>query len=125
MADELSISASTAYSKSLTAGTLKVPSLAVSGQVDVATAAVVDLITVAPVAGGIIAAADFGGMAGYLFVQNLGPTNYIEVGLATGTYTVAKLLAGEFMLLRMNSWADLALRANTAECNVIVRVFSL
>uniref|UniRef100_A0A6M3IZP3 Uncharacterized protein n=1 Tax=viral metagenome TaxID=1070528 RepID=A0A6M3IZP3_9ZZZZ len=53
------------------------------------------------------------GTPGYIFLKNLDPTNYIEIGL-TGSYTI-KLKAGEVTLFRL-AGASVYAKANTAAC---------
>lgn len=50
---------------------------------------------------------------GYALFLNLDGTNYVELGKATGVYSV-KLKAGEFALLRLDSWSTIYAKANTA-----------
>jgi len=54
------------------------------------------------------------GTPGYIFLKNMDSTNYTEVGVTTGVYTV-KLKAGEIALYRHDGAAILA-KANTAAC---------
>lgn len=57
---------------------------------------------------------------GYAYFRNLGPTNYVELGTASGTVTFvtfAKLKAGEASIVRLGTTAPLA-RANTAGVNL-------
>lgn len=53
---------------------------------------------------------------GYIWLKNLGPTNYVEFG-SDGTLYPLKLKVNEFALLRWNA-AALHAKANTAACNV-------
>lgn len=58
------------------------------------------------------------GDAGIAFVQNLDPTNFVEVGFETGVYPV-KLLAGQFALIPLApETSSLFLKANTSACDV-------
>jgi hypothetical protein len=59
---------------------------------------------------------------GYCFIQNLGPTNYVEWGFATTVYG-GRLKAGEIAVFRFNPGAALFMKANTAACKVIVKAF--
>jgi hypothetical protein len=59
---------------------------------------------------------------GWLFMQNNGPTNYVQWGFATGVYG-GRLRVGEFALFRMEPGLTLFLKANTAACNVLVYGF--
>ena len=54
------------------------------------------------------------GTWGYVYLKNLDPTNYVEVGL-TSSYSI-KLKAGEFALFR--AAASLYARANTSAVNL-------
>ena len=56
------------------------------------------------------------GTPGYMFVKNLDSTNYIEIGVTTGVYTV-KLLAGEFALFRC-AGATIYAIAYTGACDL-------
>jgi hypothetical protein len=58
--------------------------------------------------------------ARYVVVQNLDTTNFVQVGTATGAYSV-KLLAGDIALFPPNANA-LYLKADTAACLVSVLV---
>lgn len=63
---------------------------------------------------------------GFLFVQNLDPTNYITVLTGTSGTAVARLLPGEFCLYRMdpNTTAP-AFQAHTGSCLVKFCIFDL
>jgi hypothetical protein len=52
------------------------------------------------------------GTPGYIFIKNLDSTNYVEVGVTTGVYTV-KLLAGEVACFRVNG-ATIYAKANSS-----------
>ena len=56
---------------------------------------------------------------GYILAQNIGPTNYIEIGHdETGTFVAdVKLLVNEWALFRCAQAAPQA-RANTANCSL-------
>lgn len=60
---------------------------------------------------------------GYAFFHNLDATNYVELGKATGVY-VLKLLAGEFALLRLDTWSTIFAKANTAAVDLEYCLFS-
>ena len=51
----------------------------------------------------IVYCADIG-TPGYVFIKNLDATNYVELGITAGVYTI-KLQAGEFALYRHNNAA--------------------
>jgi len=49
---------------------------------------------------------------GYIFVKNIDPTNYIQIGFSTGVYGI-RLKAGEWALLRLEPTANVFVIANT------------
>ncbi len=53
---------------------------------------------------------------GYLIIQNLDATNYVEVGALTTEYSV-KLQAGEIAMFRVNG-TSVFCKADTAACDV-------
>jgi len=55
--------------------------------------------------------------AGYAVFLNLDASNYVELGKATGVY-VLKLKAGEFALMRLDTWSTIYAKANTAAVNL-------
>lgn len=59
------------------------------------------------------------GTAGWLFMQNLDTTNYVEWGFATTVYG-GRLEAAEPALFRLNPSSTLYLKANTAACKCVV-----
>lgn len=59
---------------------------------------------------------------GWVFIQNLDDTNYVEWGFATGVYG-GKLEPGEFAVFRLTTGAGLFLSADTAACYVNIRCF--
>ena len=59
---------------------------------------------------------------GWLLMQNLDTTNYIEWGFSTGVYG-GRMEAGEFALFRMNPSLTLYLKADTANCKALVYGF--
>ena len=63
---------------------------------------------------------------GWIFIQNLDPSNYVKVLTATGGTVFARLLPGEFCLFRFdNSVTAPAVQANTASCNIKFCLFDL
>lgn len=61
--------------------------------------------------------------AGYLFMQNLDATNYVQWGFSTTVYG-GRMRAGETAgPFRMNPGLTLYLKANTAACKVLVYGF--
>ena len=62
---------------------------------------------------------------GYVLVKNLDATNYVEVSLDNSqTQILAKLLAGEFALLKPNT-ATLYAKANTSSVSLFVAAVEL
>jgi hypothetical protein len=59
---------------------------------------------------------------GWVYIQNLDPTNYVRFGFSTGVYG-ARLLPGEFAMFRFNPGASLFMIANTAACKCQVKAF--
>ena len=63
---------------------------------------------------------------GYWFVQNLDPTNFVEIRSGTGAVDLIKLLANEWALFRMSADASAPFAiADTAACNVRFLRFDL
>jgi hypothetical protein len=61
---------------------------------------------------------------GWLFVKNNDPTNYVQVKTSTGGTVFARLLSGEFCLLRLDaSITAPAVIANTASCSISFCIF--
>ena len=54
---------------------------------------------------------------GWMIMQNLDDTNYVEWGFSTGVYG-GRMRAGEPGLFRLNAGTTLYMRANTASCRV-------
>jgi len=62
---------------------------------------------------------------GYLFVKNVDPTNYVQLGLDSGvTQIFAKLKPNEFCLVPCNQNSIYA-KSNTAACDVVVSAAEL
>jgi hypothetical protein len=59
---------------------------------------------------------------GYCYLQNLDATNYVEWGFATTVYG-GRLKAGEIAVFRFNPGSSLFMKANTAACKCLVKVF--
>lgn len=59
------------------------------------------------------------GTEGWMIMQNLDETNYVEWGFATTVYG-GRLEAGEPALFRLNPSTTLYLKANTAACKVVI-----
>jgi hypothetical protein len=59
---------------------------------------------------------------GWLFMQNLDQTNYVQWGFSTGVYG-GKLKPGEQAMFRMQPALTLYLKANTAACNCLIYGF--
>lgn len=51
--------------------------------------------------------------SGYAIFYNLDAANYVELGKATGSYSL-KLKAGEAALVRLDSWPSIFAKADTA-----------
>lgn len=59
------------------------------------------------------------GTIGYVFIKNLDPTNYIEVGINTPvTQIFARLKPGEFTVFPAQPGATYYAKANIAPCDV-------
>lgn len=56
---------------------------------------------------------------GWVFIENLDDTNYVQWGFASGVYG-GRLEAGEPALFRLEPSTTLYLKANTADCKVNV-----
>lgn len=56
---------------------------------------------------------------GWVLMENLDSTNYVEWGFSSGTYG-GRMEAGESALFRLNPSTTLYMRANTASCAVTV-----
>jgi hypothetical protein len=61
--------------------------------------------------------------SGYALFYNSDATNYVEIGNATGSYQL-KLKAGEFALLRLDSWSAIYAKAHTAAVLLEYYLFS-
>ena len=117
MASELTLSGLTiAFAKT---GSATFPSLAVSSiSPTVAGAQWMDTQQSIATSDTTIVMGDATG-AGWMFIQNLDGTNYVEFKPAAAGTVTAKILAGEWMVLRLGSGASApVLIANTAACNV-------
>ena len=63
---------------------------------------------------------------GYMFVQNMDPTNFVSLRQATGGGNFIKLLAGEWAIFRLSADASTPYAiADTAACNVRFLRFDL
>ena len=54
---------------------------------------------------------------GYIFIENLDPTNYVSIRHATGTSNVIKIVAGGFALFQFESTSPFVI-ANTAPVRI-------
>lgn len=54
---------------------------------------------------------------GYIFIENLDPTNFVSIRHATGTSNVIKIVAGGFALFQFESTAPFVI-ANTAPVRI-------
>jgi len=59
------------------------------------------------------------GTLGWLLMENLDSTNYVEWGFATGVYG-GRLEAGELAVFRLNPSSTLYLKADTAACKMLI-----
>jgi len=59
------------------------------------------------------------GTLGWVMMENLDATNYVEWGFATTVYG-GRIEAGEFALFRLNPSTTLYLKANTAACKMLI-----
>lgn len=57
---------------------------------------------------------------GWVFMENLDQTNYVEVGFSTGVYGIRLLAQNGTAQFYLNSGATIYARANTASCSVTV-----
>jgi hypothetical protein len=63
---------------------------------------------------------------GWIFIQNLDLTNYVQLETATSGTMIAKLLPGEFCLMRLDaSITAPAVKAHTASCLIKFCLFDL
>lgn len=56
---------------------------------------------------------------GWVFMQNLDSTNYVQWGFATGAYG-GRLEAGEIAMFRLEPTTTLYLKADTAACKMLI-----
>ena len=66
------------------------------------------------------------GTEGWVFLQNLDSTNYVEWGASATTPTLAtigRLEAGEYAIFRYEPAVTLRAKANTAACDLYVAVY--
>jgi hypothetical protein len=63
---------------------------------------------------------------GWAWIQNLDTTNYVQYGPKSGGAMVAmgRLKAGEWALLRLEPGITLRWKADTATCQVLVKIFN-
>lgn len=118
MANELSLSFTLSYSH----GNAAWPSQTVAGNVTVTGTAVMNAVQNIGTAEETLVLGDVS-PSGYALFKNLDGTNYVELGKAAGTY-VLKLKAGEFAVLRLDSWATIYAKANTAAVDLEYLLFS-
>jgi hypothetical protein len=65
------------------------------------------------------------GAGGYVFLENMSATNYIEIRPATGVADLIKLLPGDVALFRLTGDSVPYAIANTAPCNMRVTIIPL
>lgn len=63
------------------------------------------------------------GTEGLCVVYNLDPTNYVQIGFATGVYGMRARGANMPVMFFLEPGATLYLKANTAACNVRIIVY--
>jgi hypothetical protein len=120
MASELSVTVATSYTK----GNVSVPSLSIRKDVTVTGNVLVDAVQSIGTSEETLALGEVAtNLAGHLFIYNTDSTNYVEIGNATGAYQI-KLKAGEVALLRLDAWAAIYAKANTAAVLLQYRLFS-
>lgn len=63
---------------------------------------------------------------GYLIMQNLDSTNFVQYGPKSGGVMIAtgKLKAGEIAIWRMMTGVTLRMKADTANCKVMIRAYN-
>lgn len=115
MADELRLSLAIKFTKG-TAPNDAVLGRSVSSQTyDVSGTSGIENIVSVGTSNETLALGDIGTI-GYCYFHNMDSTNYVEIGITSGTYAL-KLKAGEFALVRWNSSA-VHCRANTSAINL-------
>ncbi len=120
MANELTVTTVTAYEK----GNVEVPSLTTRKQVTVTGNVLVDAVQSIGTSEETLALGEVAtALVGYVWFYNTDSTNYVEIGNATGAYQI-KLKAGEVAVLRLDSWAAIYAKANTAAVLLQYRLFS-
>ena len=67
--------------------------------------------------------ADVVGGCGYLYLENLDPTNYIEVGFETTVYVIRLRPAQAAMVPIQPTQASIFARSNTAACDLKFNLF--
>lgn len=122
MASELQISATLNFEK-----TLAVLAVSSSAIIDVAGSKYCDLIQDIATTNTVISFGDVGTVGAYL-LQNLDPTNYVDVGFNGTTYQF-RLSAGTAtetggFLIGQNNGATINAKANSAPCRLVVRGIS-
>jgi hypothetical protein len=115
MANELTSSVSLTYSKSGV-----VAAVTASKQSDITTGRAIDITQVVGTTEESVALVDVASIE-EVVIQNLDATNFVEVGSATGVYSI-KIKAGRIALFQPAANA-LFLKANTAAC--LVRIVAV
>jgi hypothetical protein len=120
MANELTVTTVTAYAK----GNAKVQSLTTTKSVTVTGNVLVESVQSIGTSEETLALGEVAtNLAGYVWLYNTDATNYVEIGKATGDYTV-KLKAGEPAMFRLDAWPAIYAKANTAAVLLQYRLFS-
>jgi hypothetical protein len=120
MASELTITTVTSYSK----GNVAIQSNTTRKQITVTGNVAVEAVQSIGTSEETLALGEVAtNLAGYAWFYNTDATNYVEIGNATGAYQI-KLKAGEVALLRLDAWAAIYAKANTAAVLLQYRLFS-
>lgn len=63
---------------------------------------------------------------GYVYMKNLDATNYVQWGPESGgvMVVIGRMKATEFAVWRMDSGATLRMKANTADCLVVIKCYN-
>lgn len=120
MANELTVSTVVAYEK----GNVTIQSLTTRKQITVTGNVLVEGVQSIGTSEETLALGEVATpLAGYAWFYNTDATNYVEIGNATGAYQI-KLKAGEPAVLRLDGWAGIYAKANTAAVLLQYRLFS-
>ena len=110
MANELTVTVSTAYTK----GEVDIPSRTTRKTVTVTGNVLIEGVQSIGTSEETLALGEVAtNLAGYIELINTDGTNYVEIGNSTGAYQI-KLKAGEPAVFRLDGWAAIYAKANTA-----------